>query len=194
MKLHRSMSRGGRPGIKQDSRQRMNSVQTAVSQTSPPKKSFLYDPKVRGIFYQVVLVAAIVFLFYVAATNAIENLQRAKIASGFGFLEQHGRLRHQPDADPVQRGRRNLWRCLHRRPAQHPARLGHRHLLHDLPRLRHRHRAPVQELDGGEGRDGLCRGAAQHPAAGAAAVLVHRRARHPAAAAQLRSRWAPAST
>ena len=61
-------------------------MQTVVSQTSPPKKSFLYDPKVRGIFYQVVLVAAIVFLFYVAATNAIENLQRAKIASGFGFL------------------------------------------------------------------------------------------------------------
>jgi general L-amino acid transport system permease protein len=64
----------------------MNSVQTVVSQTSPPKKSFLYDPKVRGIFYQIVLVAAVVFLFYVAATNAIENLQRAKIASGFGFL------------------------------------------------------------------------------------------------------------
>ena len=61
-------------------------MQTAVSQTSPPKKSFLYDPKVRGIFYQVVLVAAIIFLFYMAATNAIENLQRAKIASGFGFL------------------------------------------------------------------------------------------------------------
>ncbi len=61
-------------------------MQTVVSQTSPPKKSFLYDPKVRGIFYQIVLVAAVVFLFYVAATNAIENLQRAKIASGFGFL------------------------------------------------------------------------------------------------------------
>jgi general L-amino acid transport system permease protein len=64
----------------------MNSVQTAVSQTSPPKKSFLYDPKVRGVFYQLVLVAAIIFLFYAAATNAIENLQRARIASGFGFL------------------------------------------------------------------------------------------------------------
>ena len=61
-------------------------MQTVVSQTSPPKKSFLYDPKVRGIFYQVVLILAVVFLFYVAATNAIENLQRAKIASGFGFL------------------------------------------------------------------------------------------------------------
>jgi general L-amino acid transport system permease protein len=61
-------------------------VQTVVSQTSPPKKSVLYDPKVRGIFYQVLLIAVVGYLFYVAATNAIENLQRAKIASGFGFL------------------------------------------------------------------------------------------------------------
>src|SRR6478735_10430120 len=64
----------------------MNSVQTVVSQTSPPQKSFLYDPKVRGIFYQVVLVFIVEYLFNVAATNAIENLQRANIASGFGFL------------------------------------------------------------------------------------------------------------
>ena len=41
--------------------------------------------------------------------------------------EQHRRLRHQPDADPLQRCRLDLWRCLHRRPAEHPARLGHRH-------------------------------------------------------------------
>ena len=61
-------------------------MQTAVSQAGPPKKSVLYDPKIRGIFYQVVLVAAVAYLFYMAATNAIENLQRAKIASGFGFL------------------------------------------------------------------------------------------------------------
>ena len=49
----------------------MNSVQTAVSQTSPPKKSFLYDLKVLGVFYQVVLVVAIIFLFYVYAKNTI---------------------------------------------------------------------------------------------------------------------------
>ncbi|HZH51569.1 MAG TPA: amino acid ABC transporter permease [Microvirga sp.] len=58
-----------------------------MSQTSPPKKSFLYDPKVRGVFYQALLVAVVAYLFYMAATNAIENLQRAKIASGFGFLD-----------------------------------------------------------------------------------------------------------
>jgi len=62
-------------------------VNTVVSQTSPPKKSFLYDPKIRAAFYQILLVVIVTYLFYAAATNAIENLQRAKIASGFGFLE-----------------------------------------------------------------------------------------------------------
>ena len=62
-------------------------MQTVVTQTAPPKKSFLYDPKVRGVFYQVLLVAIVCYLFYMAATNAVENLRRAKIASGFGFLD-----------------------------------------------------------------------------------------------------------
>jgi general L-amino acid transport system permease protein len=61
-------------------------VQTVVSPALPPKKSFLYDPKVRGIFYQVLLVVVVSYLFYIAATNAVENLRRAKIASGFDFL------------------------------------------------------------------------------------------------------------
>ncbi|MGO4704205.1 amino acid ABC transporter permease [Microvirga sp. 2MCAF38] len=62
-------------------------MQTLVSQASAPKRSFLYDPKIRGIFYQVLLVLVVGYLFYMAARNAIENLQRAKIASGFGFLD-----------------------------------------------------------------------------------------------------------
>jgi general L-amino acid transport system permease protein len=61
-------------------------VEIAVSQGSPPKGSILYDPRVRGTFYQILLVVVVSYLFYMAATNAIENLQRAKIASGFGFL------------------------------------------------------------------------------------------------------------
>ena len=61
-------------------------MQTIVSQTSPPKKSILYDPKVRGAFYQIVLVLIVGYLFWMAASNAAENLRRAKIASGFGFL------------------------------------------------------------------------------------------------------------
>jgi general L-amino acid transport system permease protein len=56
------------------------------SAKSAPKVSLFYDPKVRGLFYQVLLLVCVVFLIYHAATNAIENLQAAKIASGFGFL------------------------------------------------------------------------------------------------------------
>ncbi|MCB8821043.1 amino acid ABC transporter permease [Microvirga rosea] len=65
----------------------MGSVNSVVSQAESPKKSFLYDPRVRAAFYQILLVVIVAYLFYKAGTNAYENLQRAKIASGFGFLE-----------------------------------------------------------------------------------------------------------
>ena len=53
---------------------------------SPPARvAFYNDPKVRSIAYQVALCAVIGFLVYGAATNAIDNLERAHIASGFGF-------------------------------------------------------------------------------------------------------------
>jgi general L-amino acid transport system permease protein len=47
--------------------------------------AFYNDPKVRSIAYQVALCAVIGFLVYAAARNAIANLERAHIASGFGF-------------------------------------------------------------------------------------------------------------
>ena len=58
-----------------------------VGDIGRPKVSPLYDPKVRSIAYQVVLCAIIVFLAYSAVNNAVENLAKAKIASGFGFWE-----------------------------------------------------------------------------------------------------------
>lgn len=63
----------------------MGSVDAAATQ-APGRGSLLYDPKARGIASQVLLVLVIGFLLYEAATNAIDNLQRARIASGFGFL------------------------------------------------------------------------------------------------------------
>jgi len=51
----------------------------------PARVAFYNDPKVRSLAYQVALCAVIVFLIYGAASNAITNLQRANIASGFGF-------------------------------------------------------------------------------------------------------------
>ncbi|WP_375459606.1 amino acid ABC transporter permease [uncultured Enterovirga sp.] len=63
-------------------------MSTIASAAPPPSKaSLLYDPKIRGIVYQAVLVAGIVILFYLAGTNAVENLRAANIASGFGFLQ-----------------------------------------------------------------------------------------------------------
>src|SRR5665647_1446473 len=56
---------------------------------SPPARvAFYNDPKVRSIAYQIALCAVIAFLVYGAASNAIENLERAHIASGFGFWNQ----------------------------------------------------------------------------------------------------------
>ena len=53
----------------------------------PARVAFYNDPKIRSIIYQVALCAAVVFLIYGAATNAIDNLRRAHIASGFGFWD-----------------------------------------------------------------------------------------------------------
>jgi general L-amino acid transport system permease protein len=60
----------------------MSAVDTAKSGDSP-----IYNPTARGIVYQTLLVLAIAFLVWEAASNAIENLARAKIASGFGFWD-----------------------------------------------------------------------------------------------------------
>lgn len=55
---------------------------------SPPVQvAFYNDPKVRSIAYQVALCAIVGLLVYAAASNAIDNLRRAHIASGFGFWQ-----------------------------------------------------------------------------------------------------------
>jgi general L-amino acid transport system permease protein len=58
---------------------------TAVPASERPKVSLLYNPRVRTIAYQALLCAVIAFLAWSAVTNAIENLRRAHIASGFEF-------------------------------------------------------------------------------------------------------------
>ncbi|MGF7006011.1 amino acid ABC transporter permease [Aminobacter sp. BE322] len=50
------------------------------------RASLLYDPKVRGIFFQVLVVAVLVALVWWIVGNTAENLRRANIASGYGFL------------------------------------------------------------------------------------------------------------
>ena len=53
----------------------------------PARAAFYNDPKVRSIAYQVALCAAVAFLVYGAVNNAVDNLRRARIASGFGFWD-----------------------------------------------------------------------------------------------------------
>jgi len=46
----------------------------------------LYDPWVRGLVFQVVLIGALVFGAWWIVGNTLENLQRSNISTGFGFL------------------------------------------------------------------------------------------------------------
>lgn len=48
--------------------------------------SYLYDPKVRGLVFQGVMLATLIFFVWWITGNTIENLRRSNIASGYGFL------------------------------------------------------------------------------------------------------------
>ncbi|WID96617.1 amino acid ABC transporter permease [Bosea vestrisii] len=60
-------------------------MSTPSADVKPGKASLLYDPTIRGYFYQILLLAVVGFVIWSAASNAIENLRAQKIASGFGF-------------------------------------------------------------------------------------------------------------
>ena len=59
-----------------------------VTGTQPPRVLLYNDPRVRSVVYQLGLAAIIAFLVWGAVSNAIEHLQKAHIASGFGFWNQ----------------------------------------------------------------------------------------------------------
>jgi general L-amino acid transport system permease protein len=62
----------------------------AVDAQAPPAPAsvpFYNDPKIRGLVYQVALFVIVLGLGYVFVLNARDNLRAAKIATGFGFLE-----------------------------------------------------------------------------------------------------------
>ncbi|MEI3853742.1 MULTISPECIES: amino acid ABC transporter permease [unclassified Ensifer] len=59
---------------------------TTTPEKSKPSGSIINDPQVRGIFYQVLTLVVLAAFVYWIADNTIENLKRANIASGYGFL------------------------------------------------------------------------------------------------------------
>ena len=64
--------------------------QTGVSADADDsgRVSFMNDPKARGLVFQAILIIAVIALIYSGVNNAINNLARAGIASGFGFFEE----------------------------------------------------------------------------------------------------------
>ncbi|KQQ46621.1 MULTISPECIES: amino acid ABC transporter permease [Rhizobium/Agrobacterium group] len=54
--------------------------------SSKSATSIINDPRMRGIFYQVVTLAILAFFVWIITSNTIHNLQRSNISSGFGFL------------------------------------------------------------------------------------------------------------
>lgn len=65
----------------------MASHSTAEVLRGDGRSSFLNDPRVRGLFYQIIVFVIVVGFIYWIIGNTIANLQRANIASGFGFLK-----------------------------------------------------------------------------------------------------------
>ncbi|SDN42863.1 amino acid ABC transporter permease [Ensifer sp. YR511] len=64
-------------------------VQDVTPLTAAGKASLFYHPKIRRITFQILaFIVLLVFLHWIAG-NAFENLKRANISTGFGFL--HGR-------------------------------------------------------------------------------------------------------
>ena len=53
----------------------------------PARVAFYNNPKLRGIFYQIVLLIAVLWLGYEFILNARDNLRAARITTGFGFLD-----------------------------------------------------------------------------------------------------------
>ncbi|MEX0922590.1 MAG: amino acid ABC transporter permease [Rhodovibrionaceae bacterium] len=55
--------------------------------SSSAKVALWNDPRYRALFFQLLLVAVVVWLFWALIDNTVTNLQRQNIASGFGFLD-----------------------------------------------------------------------------------------------------------
>jgi general L-amino acid transport system permease protein len=55
--------------------------------STPPRIALYNNPRIRAAFYQLILLAGVLWFGYEFALNAKANLEEYRIASGFGFLE-----------------------------------------------------------------------------------------------------------
>ena len=65
---------------------------SSVEENTPPSegglKRFAYNPTVRAVFFQLLLLCSVGLLIYTAITNALGNLEQRGISTGFDFLGQ----------------------------------------------------------------------------------------------------------
>lgn len=61
-------------------------AQDVTRAQEPTKASLIYDPRVRSIFFQVLLVVLLALGIWWIVDNTIENLRRSNISTGFDFL------------------------------------------------------------------------------------------------------------
>ncbi|HEV2678091.1 MAG TPA: amino acid ABC transporter permease [Aliidongia sp.] len=66
----------------------VSSIADKGSTTRSSDSRIWNNPTVRGVFWQIALIVAVVGSIYYLAHNAFENLERQHIASGFGFLDR----------------------------------------------------------------------------------------------------------
>jgi general L-amino acid transport system permease protein len=57
-----------------------------ILRAEPARASFLYDPKIRSLVFQVALIALLALGVWWIIDNTIENLRRSNMSTGFSFL------------------------------------------------------------------------------------------------------------
>lgn len=65
----------------------MANIERSPGTSSAPKIAFsIYDTRIRGLFYQVLVIGSVLACAWYFVSNALANLARQSIATGFGFL------------------------------------------------------------------------------------------------------------
>ena len=63
-------------------------MSTVLQRDDAPAVAFYNDPRIRAIFYQLLVVAFVLIGGWILVSNTMANLARLGVASGFGFLER----------------------------------------------------------------------------------------------------------
>lgn len=63
-------------------------MSTALQRDEAPAVAFYNDPRIRAIFYQLLVIGFVLLGGWILVSNTVANLARLGVASGFGFLER----------------------------------------------------------------------------------------------------------